>query len=162
MEDIIAAAIGIVLMLAFAGGLAWMIGSPPLLIISLLVLAMAVIDVVRTLREQAATPDPDKSRGMAELAQRRWASRIGVVRATSSYPRFLSDIKTSGTLFGCMRTTLTLDPDVAALLERVRAARDATLKDVVNEGLRRGLKQMTQVAGSVPVTAPRRCPWAGA
>ena len=44
----------------------------------------------------------------------------------------------------CMRTTLTLDPDVAALLERVRDARDATLKDVVNEGLRRGLKQMTQ------------------
>ena len=34
MEDLIAAIIGIVLMLAFAGGLAWMIGSPPLLIIS--------------------------------------------------------------------------------------------------------------------------------
>ena len=48
MEDLIPAVIGIVLMLAFAGGLAWMIGSPPLLIISLLVLAMAVIDVVRT------------------------------------------------------------------------------------------------------------------
>jgi hypothetical protein len=43
-----------------------------------------------------------------------------------------------------MRTTLTLDPDVAALLERVRGARDATLKDVVNEGLRRGLKEMTK------------------
>ena len=43
-----------------------------------------------------------------------------------------------------MRTTLTLDPDVAALLERVRHARDATLKEVVNEGLRRGLKLMTQ------------------
>ena len=42
-----------------------------------------------------------------------------------------------------MRTTLTLDPAVAALLEQVRDARDATLKDVVNEGLRRGLKQMT-------------------
>ena len=34
MEDIIAAVIGIVLMLAFAGGLAWLIGSPPLLIIT--------------------------------------------------------------------------------------------------------------------------------
>jgi hypothetical protein len=53
MEDLIPAVIGIVLMLAFAGGLAWMIGSPPLLIISLLVLAMAVIDVVRTVRDQA-------------------------------------------------------------------------------------------------------------
>ena len=41
-----------------------------------------------------------------------------------------------------MRTTLTLDPDVAALLERVRAARDASLKQVVNEALREGLKQM--------------------
>jgi hypothetical protein len=53
MEDLITAAIGIVLMLAFAGGLAWMIGSPPLLIISLLVLLMAVTDVVRTVREQS-------------------------------------------------------------------------------------------------------------
>ena len=40
-------------MLAFAGGLAWLIGAPPLLIITVVVLAMAVIDVVRTLREQA-------------------------------------------------------------------------------------------------------------
>jgi hypothetical protein len=45
-----------------------------------------------------------------------------------------------------MRTTLTLDPDVAALLEQVRDARGATLKDVVNEGLRRGLKQMIERA----------------
>jgi hypothetical protein len=36
-----------------------------------------------------------------------------------------------------MRTTLTLDLDIVALLEQVCAARDATLKDVVNEGLRR-------------------------
>ena len=52
-------------------------------------------------------------------------------------------------MFLCMRTTLTLDPDVAALLERVRQARDATLKDVVNEGLRRGLKQMSDPAPEV-------------
>jgi hypothetical protein len=45
-----------------------------------------------------------------------------------------------------MRTTLTLDPDVAALLQRVRGARGATLKDAVNEALRRGLKQMTEQA----------------
>lgn len=43
-----------------------------------------------------------------------------------------------------MRTTLTLDPDVAALLERVRQARDTTLKEVVNEALRRGLRQLTE------------------
>jgi hypothetical protein len=44
----------------------------------------------------------------------------------------------------CMRTTLTLDPDVAALLDQVRNARDASLKEVVNEGLRRGLRLMAR------------------
>lgn len=41
-----------------------------------------------------------------------------------------------------MRTTLTLDEDVAALLERVRKSRRAGLKDTVNEALRYGLRQM--------------------
>jgi Arc/MetJ family transcription regulator len=40
-----------------------------------------------------------------------------------------------------MRTTVAIDPDVRALLEQVRAARNATLKEVVNDGLRRGLGQ---------------------
>ena len=43
----------------------------------------------------------------------------------------------------CMRTTLTLDEDVAAILERLRKSRDASLKDLVNDALRRGLKDMT-------------------
>jgi hypothetical protein len=38
-----------------------------------------------------------------------------------------------------MRTTLTLDDDVAALLARVRKLRRAGLKQVINEALRRGL-----------------------
>lgn len=42
-----------------------------------------------------------------------------------------------------MRTTLTLDKDVAVRLERIRRSRDATLKEVVNEALRQGLRQMT-------------------
>ena len=42
-----------------------------------------------------------------------------------------------------MRTTLTLDDDVAAALERVRRTRDASLKDIVNDALRRGLNDMT-------------------
>jgi hypothetical protein len=46
-----------------------------------------------------------------------------------------------------MRTTLTLDDDVAALLARVRAGHGLTFKEAVNEALRRGLAQMT---------APRR------
>ena len=41
-----------------------------------------------------------------------------------------------------MRTTLTLDDDVAAALERLRKSRDASLKDLVNEALRRGLRDM--------------------
>ena len=41
-----------------------------------------------------------------------------------------------------MRTTLTLDDDVAAALERLRKRGRASLKALVNEALRRGLKQM--------------------
>jgi predicted transcriptional regulator len=41
-----------------------------------------------------------------------------------------------------MRTTLTLDDDVFAALERLRKTRDQSLKDIVNEALRQGLKQM--------------------
>ena len=43
----------------------------------------------------------------------------------------------------CMRITLTLDDDVSVQLERLRRARDITLKDLVNEALRRGLREMT-------------------
>ena len=42
-----------------------------------------------------------------------------------------------------MRTTLSLDDDVAALLARLRQARKAGLKQVINEALRLGLEQMT-------------------
>jgi len=45
-----------------------------------------------------------------------------------------------------MRTTLTLDDDVAAALERVRRGRDISLKDLVNEALRRGLSDMARRA----------------
>jgi hypothetical protein len=49
-----------------------------------------------------------------------------------------------------MRTTLTLDDDVAALLARVRKCRNLGLKEAVNEALRHGLRQM-----AVP-SEPRR------
>jgi hypothetical protein len=45
-----------------------------------------------------------------------------------------------------MRTTLSLDDDVAALLERVRKQKDASLKQVVNEALREGLTRIIQPA----------------
>jgi len=45
-----------------------------------------------------------------------------------------------------MRTTLTLDDDVAAEIERLRKAREASLKDVVNEALRLGVREMAAPA----------------
>ena len=41
-----------------------------------------------------------------------------------------------------MRTTLTIDKDVAVALERLRRQRDARFKDLVNEALRRALRDM--------------------
>lgn len=41
-----------------------------------------------------------------------------------------------------MRTTLTLEPDVSARLERLRTQSDRTFKEVVNEALRRGLDEV--------------------
>lgn len=40
-----------------------------------------------------------------------------------------------------MRTTLTLDDDVAAELERIRREKDLSLKEVVNDALRKGLHE---------------------
>jgi len=42
-----------------------------------------------------------------------------------------------------MRTTLTIDDDVAVELERLRRTRDARMKDLVNDALRLGLREMT-------------------
>jgi hypothetical protein len=41
-----------------------------------------------------------------------------------------------------MRTTLTIDDDVAALLEQLRNKRGIGLKDLINEALRRGLREL--------------------
>ena len=41
-----------------------------------------------------------------------------------------------------MRTTLTIEDDVAVELERFRRDHDRTLKDVISEALRRGLREM--------------------
>ena len=42
-----------------------------------------------------------------------------------------------------MRTTLTIDDDVAAAIHHLRRVRKVTLKEVVNEALRRGIRDMT-------------------
>jgi hypothetical protein len=41
-----------------------------------------------------------------------------------------------------MRTTLTLDKDVAAIIERLRKTRGESLRSLVNEALREGLKHI--------------------
>ncbi len=43
-----------------------------------------------------------------------------------------------------MRTTLTLDEDVAAQLNQLRQARNVPLKSLVNEALRSGLQALAQ------------------
>ncbi|HEY4941203.1 MAG TPA: ribbon-helix-helix protein, CopG family [Rhizomicrobium sp.] len=53
-----------------------------------------------------------------------------------------------------MRTTLTLDPDNAARLERMRKDRDASLKEVVNDAIRRGLDALDAPAKARNRTLP--------
>ena len=48
-----------------------------------------------------------------------------------------------------MRTTLTLDDDVASLLSRLQKTQKKSFKQLVNQALREGLKQMRS-------SAPRR------
>lgn len=52
-----------------------------------------------------------------------------------------------------MRTTLTLDDDVAAQLERLRKERKLPFKELVNQALRDGLRQRK---GPAPKRAPFR------
>ena len=54
-----------------------------------------------------------------------------------------------------MRTTLSIDDDVAALIEKVIRERRASLKQVVNEALRRGLADVTRPTKRPPVAATR-------
>jgi hypothetical protein len=46
-----------------------------------------------------------------------------------------------------MRTTLTLDDDVAATLEKLRRGRRIGLKQLINDALRRGLSDMGRRRG---------------
>ena len=50
-----------------------------------------------------------------------------------------------------MRTTLSLDSDVAVLLKRAQKVRKASLKTVVNDAMRQGLKELLE-----PPTRPKK------
>jgi hypothetical protein len=54
-----------------------------------------------------------------------------------------------------MRTTLTLDPDVAVLIEEARDKTKRSLKEIVNEALRRGLSAEDPSARGKPYRTPR-------
>lgn len=61
-----------------------------------------------------------------------------------------------------MRTTLTLDKDVAATLDRLRRRGDVAYRELVNDALRRGLQQMLAArepapSYSTPVTDTGAC-----
>ena len=43
-----------------------------------------------------------------------------------------------------MRTTLTIDDDIAVVLVRLRKSRGVRLRDLINEALRRGLHDMRE------------------
>jgi hypothetical protein len=60
-----------------------------------------------------------------------------------------------------MRTTLTIDDDVAIALERIRERGGLTLKAAVNEALRRGLRVLDAEAESKPRTPYRTGTWNG-
>lgn len=56
-----------------------------------------------------------------------------------------------------MRTTITLDPDVASLLKKRMTRRGTSLKETVNEALREGLRAVD--APREARTAYRTEPW---
>ncbi len=60
-------------------------------------------------------------------------------------------------MLGYMRTTLTLDADVAALLRRMQQTHGRSFKATVNDALRQGLRQMAAPSAR---PAPYRTPTA--
>ena len=58
-----------------------------------------------------------------------------------------------------MRTTLTIDDDVAIALERIRRREALSLKAAVNEALRRGLRAMDEEREATSRTVYQVRPW---
>jgi hypothetical protein len=53
-----------------------------------------------------------------------------------------------------MRTTVTLDPDVAAEIERIRTTEGRRFKHVLNDALRIGLRELSRTTGEHPFASP--------
>lgn len=58
-----------------------------------------------------------------------------------------------------MRTTLTLDADVSALLKRVMRRRRSSLKQIVNEALKIGLQQQDGIRVAEPTVPYSTSPY---
>jgi hypothetical protein len=67
------------------------------------------------------------------------------------------DIKASSPDLEPMRTTLTIEDDLARQLQQLSRERDEPFKRVVNEALRRGLDQMRRA--EEPSVPYRTIPW---
>jgi|SRR6516165_2340363 len=80
----------------------------------------------------------------ARLPGRRWADQANrTIRALGVHQSVILTSRHQLTYVLMMiRTTLTLDDDVAATLDRLRRTRRIGLKQLINEALRRGLKEM--------------------
>lgn len=55
-----------------------------------------------------------------------------------------------------MRTTVTLDPDVAAAIERIRKNDGRRFKHVLNDALRIGLRELSGTPDEQPFVSPTR------
>ena len=55
-----------------------------------------------------------------------------------------------------MRTTVTLDPDVAAKVERIRTTEGRRVEDVLNDALRIGLRELSRNLGDRSHTSPTK------
>jgi hypothetical protein len=55
-----------------------------------------------------------------------------------------------------MRTTVTLDADVAAEIERIRREEGRRFKHVLNDALRLGLRAMTREEANAPFVSPTK------
>src|SRR5690554_6044244 len=53
-----------------------------------------------------------------------------------------------------MRTTVTLDPDVASEIERIRASEGRRFKHVLNDALRIGLRELSRNPSAPQFTSP--------
>ena len=105
-----------------------------LLALALLATIAVLPRLIARLRRSFAWIEPSELKRRLDRGE---AVAVIDVRGTDEFAGPLGHIATS------RNSTLTLDDDVSVHLERLRQARDTSLKDLVNEALRRGLREMT-------------------